>query len=367
MAGTRLVLGLALAALAAPPAKPKNAWKADGSGTDTTLALEAQADASLSLRFRLEALRPKLVLKCHDRKPMVGVFIGPLNENVATVRFDREPAFKVGLYNRVKWGKLWMSSKVVDPDTLFFDKPKEIAASLLRHRKMLVRVTPARQPAQEVTFDLPPLEPHLPAFEKACDLKEPIERPTVPATAPVPTPTPGRSAKPKAGAQLRFGEWKQDVSTSTIDDRPIVLLSLPPAKGSSASQPASLVLRCREKEAEAFLSFERPIFGPLGSHLVVRPSADGRASDKEWWLAPSTDRRAYFFDSAPRLLKRLLASQELRLAYRPRKRPENHDWMPEGESVFRLGGIDRASKAFLEACPIDLAKVKVKDGLATIP
>ena len=105
----------------------------------------------------------------------------------------------------------------------------------------------------------------------------------------------------------------------------------------------------------------------MGPYLVVRASADGGAQDKEWWLAPSTDKRAYFFSSTPQLLKRLLASQELRLAYRPRKHPEEYPWMPKGEAVFSLAGLDRASDAFLNACPIDLAKVKVKDGLAKLP
>lgn len=155
--------------------------------------------------------------------------------------------------------------------------------------------------------------------------------------------------------------------TSKLDDRPIVVLSLPEAKGSSSSRPVSLVLRCREKETEAFLSFDLPLFGPRGSYLVVRASADGGAEDEEWWLARSTDGKAYFFGSTPQLLKRLLAAQQIRLAYRPRKRPENHAWMPEGQAVFILAGLDRASKAFLDACPIDMAKVKVKDGLAKLP
>jgi hypothetical protein len=367
MGESRLALGLALAALAVPAASPKNTWKASGSGTDMTLTLEAQATAALSIRSTLGPTRPKLVLKCHDRKPMVGVFIGSLDENAATVRFDREPAFRIGLYNRLKWGKLWMTSTIIDPETLFFDRPKQVAASLTRHRRMLVRVTPAFRPAQEVTFELPDLEPLLPAFEKECDLKEPIERSSAAAAAPPPAPPPSRSAKPPAPALQTFGGWRQSVTTSKIDDLPIILLSLPQTKGSSASRPASLVLRCREKEAEAFLKFDLPLFGPRGGYLVVRASVDGGTQVEEWWLAPSTEGRAYFFGSAPQLLKRLLASHELRLAYRPRKHPESYTWMPQGESVFSLAGIDRASKAYLDACPIDLAKVKVKDGLAKIP
>lgn len=358
---------LALAALAAPPAYSQTVWKVSGSGTDTTLTLEAQAAASLSVLSAKGVTRPKLILKCHDRKPMVGVFVGSLNENVATVRFDREPAFRAGLHNRQKRGKLWMTATIIDPETMFFDKPAPIAASLLRYKQMLVRVTPAHRPTQEVTFDLPSLEPQLAAFEQACDLEKPIERPTV-AAAVSPPPAPlARSAKPGSPRLEKFGEWRQSVTTSKVDDLPVVLLTLPQAKGSSSSQSASLVLRCREKEAEAFLDFGLPLFGPRGYYLVVRASADGGPEVEEWWLAASTDTRAYFFGSTPQLLKRLLASQRLRLAYRPRKHPEKHAWMPEGESVFMLAGLDRASKAFLDACPIDMAKIKVKDGLAKIP
>jgi hypothetical protein len=356
---------LVLAALAAPAA-PKSRWTASGSGPDATLTLEAEAAARLTLPPAEGGTKPKLLLKCHDRKPMLGVFIGPLNEDVATVRFDSEPAFKVGLHSRVKWGRLWMTATVIDPGTMFFDKPERMVALLLHHRRLLVRVTPASRPAQEVTFDLPALEPQLAAFEKACDLKEPIERPS-PAAAPRAAP-PSRPAVSKAPSLQKFGSWSQSVTTSKIDDLPVVVLSLPQAKGASGSPSTSLVLRCREKQAEAFLSFGLPLFAaPRGSYLVVRASADGGAQDKEWWLAPSTDKRAYFFGSTPQLLKRLLASRELRLAYRPRKRPENHAWMPKGEAMFALAGLDRASKAFLDACPIDLAKVKVKDGLAKLP
>jgi hypothetical protein len=234
---------------------------------------------------------------------------------------------------------------------------------------MLVHLTPAKRPSQDVTFDLPKLEPQLGAFEQACDLKEPIERSSVaalPPSAAPPKAPPAKSAKPAAPGLQKFGEWRQSIATSKIDDRPIVLLSLPEAKGSSSSKPVSLVLRCREQETEAFLSFDIPLFGPRGAYLVARASADGGAEDEEWWLAPSTDGKAYFFGSAASLLKRLLASQKLTLAYRPRKRPENHAWMPQGTSVFTLAGLDRASKAFLDACPIDMAKVKVKDGLAKL-
>lgn len=367
MGGSRLAWPLALAALAAPPAHSQSAWKLSGSGSETTLTLEAQGAASLYIDYGRSPARPKLILKCHDRKPMVGVFIGKLNENVATVRFDREPAFKVGLHNRVRWGKLWMYSTILDPETMFFDKSAEIAASLLRHKKMLVQVTPAYRPSQEVTFDLPRLEPQLAAFEQACDLQKPIAPPGV-APAPPPRTVPlARPAKPAAPGVAKFGGWTQSLTTSKIDDRPIVLLSLPQGKQSSSSTLASLVLRCRENETEAFLSFSQAMFGSPGSHLAVRASVDGGPEVKEWWLAPSTDRTAYFFDSAPRLLKRLLASKQLRLVYRPRKHPESYGWMPEGEAVFTLAGLDRASKALLDACPIDMAKVKVKDGLAKLP
>jgi hypothetical protein len=364
----RLVWGLALATLA-PTASPKVAWRASGSGTDTTITLEAPG-----ARPTFSPVWPKLVLKCHDRKPMLGFFIGSLdfmgslNENVATVRFDREPAFRIGVYNWVKWSKLWMKSTTIDPGTVFFFKPEQMVASLLRHRRMLVRVTPSYGPAQEVSFDLPGLEQQLPAFEKACDLKEPIERAVqAPASPPRSAPA-ARPAAPVAPPLQTFGAWTQSVTTSKVDDLPIVVLSLPPARGAPASRLASLVFRCREKQTEAFLSFDLPLSAAQqGAYLVVRASVDGGAQDKEWWLAPSTDQRAYFFGSAPQLLKRLLASQELRLAYRPRKRPENYEWMPKGEAVFKLAGLDRALRAFLGACPIDLAKVKVKDGLAKLP
>lgn len=361
-----LIGALALAAASASAANPRSAWKLSGSGTETTLTLEAQANASLTVGSR-STTRPKLILKCHERKPMVGLFIGYLNEKVATVRFDSEPAYEVGLRNKTKRGKLWLP-EAVDPETVFFDKPERMVGSLLRHRKMLVRVTPAKRPSQEVTFDLPRLDRDLTTFEKACDLKEPIERPSA-TTKAAAEPATGPSVKspgPAPGSRT-FGAWQQSIQTSKIDDLPIVLLSVR-EEGRRSRRTASLVLRCREQKADAFLTFSLPLFPPRGSDLIVRASVDGGTQGKEWWLSPSTDGAAFFFySSAPVLLKRLLASNELRLAYRPRKIRKDHAWMPEGEAVFRLAGLDRASRAFLDACPMDLAKVKVRDGLPKIP
>lgn len=362
MRNTRLAWPLVLAALGAPPAHSQTEWKASGSGADMTLTLESQATASLDVRTGKSVTRPKLILKCHDHKPMVGIFIGSLNQPSATVRFDREPAFKADLHNRTKWGKLWMTSTVIDPETKFFAGPAEIAAAFLRHKTMLVRVTPANRPSQEVTFELPELLPQLAAFEQACGLEKPIERPSVAAAATQPAAAPAA-----APAIEKFGEWRQSLAASKLDDRPIVLLSLPQANESSLTKSASLVLRCREKTTDAFLSFGFPLFGARGAYLAVRASADGGPEAKEWWLSPSTDGVVYFFGSAPQLLKRLLASRELKLAYRPKKRPENYTWMPQGEAVFTLAGLDQASKPYLEACPVDMAKVKVKDGLPPLP
>ena len=343
-------------------------WVSTGSGTDTTLTLEAPHAAALDTRTK-GAARAKLLLKCHDKKPMVGVFIGTLNEPFATVRFDKEPAFRAYLRNRTKWGLLWTTQTVIDPETKFFEKPAEIAAALLRYQTMLVRVTPENKPTQEVVFQLAPLLPELAAFEKACGLEKPIERPAVASgTTGAAPPAAPRASSPGTAkpAVQKYGEWRQTISTSSIDDRPIVLLSLTQGKGSSAKSSANLILRCREKVADALLGFPIPLFGPKGGYLVVRPSVDGGPQAKEWWLSPSTDGGAYFFASPPQLLKRLLASKELRLAYRPSKKPETYTWMPEGEAVFSLAGLDQASKALLESCPIDLAKVKVKDGLPAL-
>jgi hypothetical protein len=290
-------------------------------------------------------------------------FLGSLNENVATVRFDREPAFRIGVYNWVKWSKLWMKSTTIDPGTVFFFKPEQMVASLL-----IVACSSADTVARAGPGGDSTSRPRTRPASIACDLKEPIERAVqAPASPPRSAPA-ARPAAPVAPPLQTFGEWTQSVMTSKVDDLPIVVLSLPQARGAAASRLASLVFRCREKQTEAFLSFDLPLSAAQqGAYLVVRASVDGGAQDKEWWLAPSTDNRAYFFGSAPQLLKRLLASQELRLAYRPRKRPENYEWMPKGEAVFKLAGLDRASRAFLDVCPIDLAKVKVKDGLAKLP
>jgi hypothetical protein len=349
------------------PLHAQTEWVSTGSGSDTTLTLEAPLAASLDLRSK-KAARAKLILKCHDKKPMVGVFIGALNEPFATVRFDKEPAFKADLRNRTKWGLLWTTQTVVDPETKFFEKPAEIAAALLRHQTLLVRVTPAEKPTQEVVFQLAPLLPELPAFEQACGLEKPIERPAVASATAAAAPAARASSPATAKPTIeKFGEWRRSISTSSIDDRPIVLLSLTAAKGSSAKRSANLMLRCREKVADVFLGFPFGLDGPPASHLAVRASVDGSPQAKEWWLSPSTDRAVFFFSAPPQILKRMLASKELRLSYRPAKRPETYTWMPEGESIFPLAGLDQASQAFLDACPVDLAKVKVKDGLPALP
>jgi hypothetical protein len=153
-----------------------------------------------------------------------------------------------------------------------------------------------------------------------------------------------------------------------LDDRAVVVLS----QTAEAEVPTwfrpvrpTLVLRCREESLEAFLDFGGSWFRGSG-RLIVRASADGDKV-KEWRLAPSTNRRSFFHWSGPQLLKRLLASQQLTLMLGPKKRRDDHAWMPEGELVFKREGLEEASRALIEACEIRLEKVKVKDGLEKIP
>jgi hypothetical protein len=92
---------------------------------------------------------------------------------------------------------------------------------------------------------------------------------------------------------------------------------------------------------------------------VVHASVDGGPS-KDWHLSPSTDRLSAFFKSGPQLLERLLASKQLRIGYGRRKPLEND----AGELVFSLAGLYEASLPWVEACAVDLDRVK--DGLGKL-
>jgi hypothetical protein len=367
-----LVWAATVVPLGAQPSS--SGWALSGSGTDTTVSLDSDTVIRLSLAEpgsggMFGRGRPRLVLSCRDHKLALGVVVGRLASGM-TLRFGSEPAFNPRVSQRTKFGGLLSNSrKVVEPDTLYFDKPAEIVASFLRHRQLLLRLTPTAAPAQETTFSLAGLEAQIAPFEQACGLEEPLPRPQVAATdrAQVVTPEPA-PARPGA-AEERIGDWTVNRATSRVDDRPIVILAQAARTSAGAAFPPSaraptLVLRCRERALTAFLSFQRPLFA--SSSLEAQVTVDD-AKPQRWWFSSSTDGQAYFFNSAPQLLKRLMASRELRLRLGPEKRKEADRWIPEVEAVYGMAGLDKAGAALLEACPLDLSRVKVKDGFAALP
>ena len=354
-----------LLALVAPAASPSTKWVVSGSGPDMAVTLGAQKTTPPPLVQGV----PRLVLSCREQKAEVAIVLAP-GRTPTTLRFDRETAIAARAHQRTKFGGLFSTQpKVVDPDTFYFDKTAEIVSSLLSHQSLLVRSISYGGPVKDSTFGLAGLEPHLAAFEQACGLKQPLPRPAIASGASgSKTVTPVTPPTPAALPVERVGEWKVSRPISPLDDQPIVLLSLaaPPTGSAPASSRATLVLRCRAGEAEAFLDFDWAIPRLSPNYLAVQASVDG-GKHKEWWLYPSSGGRAYFFGSGPQLLKRLLASKEFRLSLGPKKRRGSDSWMPEGELVYSLAGLDRASRAFLEKCPVNLSQVKVKDGLGPLP
>ena len=328
------------------------------------MTVSLQADKAIATSMSAKDLLPALTLLCHDKKGWLGLSIGGLNTASATLRFDRDPAISAPLHHQTKIH--WFSSnrqQVVDPNTYYFDKPGPIVTALLGHQSLLLHVTPENRPIQETTFTLAGFEPLLASFEAACGVETPFERPAAVATGAEPA-----VAVPKPAASPpsieKFGEWRVSRSISKIDDGPIVILSLAPADPLKGR--LSMLLRCREKKAEAYLAFASPLFAPPQALMVVQASVDG-GSSKDWMLTPSTEGRSFFFSSAPQLLKRLLASKELKLVLGPQSRKTRDNWIPEGIASFALAGLDQASKPYVEACGLELATVKVKDGLGTLP
>lgn len=348
-----------LAWLAASPSpSPKTGWVVSGTGAEMTVAVSA--DKPIATSMSAKESRPQITLLCHDKKPWLALSIGALNTASTTLRFDRDAAIQAPVHHQTKFSWFSNDRKVVDPNIYYFDKPERLVTQLLGHQTLLLRVTPNDRPSQETTFPLAGLDAHITAFESGCGLEKPFERPSVVAASAAPT------AKPSATAATteKLGEWRVTKTTSTIDDRPIVLLRLSPTP--PAPSRVSLLLRCREKTADAYLGFERPLIAPPHAPLTIQASVDGGTA-KEWVLSPSTDGKSFFFGSGPPLLKRLLAAKQFKFAFGAAKRRPGDSWIPEGEAVFALAGLDQASKPFLEACALDLASVKVKDGLGPLP
>lgn len=346
-------------------------WQAEGAGVDMLLALPAAAPATPSLRG-VKPDVPRLFVRCRDQKLQLGIDGVQLSVDEVTLRFDREPPQTMVLEKKmVRLGNLLHDKWRTEPG-LYFGKPNEALAAFLRHRRLLIRMTPSGSGSIETVFELDGLDALLTGFEQACHVERPVPRPapgTIAEAAPaLPPPSPA-----SLDVQ-RFGQWEARRSVSPLDDRPIVLLSLESETkvNEATKQPLrpTLILRCRERTAETYLHFGSvglPLSRYVGNlgFLRVRASVDGGAPT-EWALSLSTDRRAAFLGAAPQTLKRLLASHQLRLDFGPEKRKDYDAWMPDGHAVFELSGLADASRAFFEACPIELGKVKVKDGLGPL-
>jgi hypothetical protein len=367
---------LAIAAFVTLPLLPvpsAGEWVVEGTGAEMALVLAADRPIAGAGLLGKQTI-PKLALRCHEGRPRLALDDvdlaepgGPVRQPEVTLRFDRDEARTENLGYELAPREL--KDTLLDRNRrrlagYFFHNPEKEVAAILGHHRLLIRLYPEGGGSQNADFSLAGLEELLPDFERACGMNKPFPRPSAPL-AELPASPPSASASP---GLVQHGAWELSESVSRLDDRAVVVLSQTSeakVRTKYASVPVTLVLRCREEKAEAYFHFGGATLVGYGG-LIVQVSADGDKV-KPWSLAPSTDYRSFFHWSAPQLLKRLLASRQLKLVMGPRKRHDADAWMGEGEVVFKTDGLEEASRPFIEACDIRVEKIKVKDGLEKIP
>ena len=342
--------GMALL-LAASAATAESQWKRSGAGPALELSLPSTtAEPPSRSQWSIKPLS-EVLIRCRDHKPQVGLAPGSLagekSGSTVKVRFDQEQArdYVVTSENLTK--------DFLAGEINHFANPRAVIEALLAHRSMLVRYTANGGQSKEAAFDLSGLDVAIGDFEQACGIAKPFAR-SSPNGAP-------RAAEPRAdpqaaspAANVSVGKWSIRQETSKFDDRKTIIVTLEAdqpwivrGKYSYPDKP-TLVLRCREGVAEAYIVQEK-LFSTSQRSIGVKLQFDA-TSPQSAELGLSEDGKVLFFAKASDLVKKMVGARRMAITFKPAK----DDPLPEGDAVFDLTGVDRALDSWLQACPMKL-------------
>lgn len=162
-------------------------------------------------------------------------------------------------------------------------------------------------------------------------------RRATPTPAVTRTPTP-----PPVG-----GKWDVSTDTSSFDDSSTVVLSLDaerPIEGFLESYRPTLILRCQERQIEAYVVTGMAADVEAGNFdgATVRIRLDDAAAET-LNTGRSTDDKALFFENAPQLINRLAQADRLLFSFTP------YNASP-AETSFDLRGLDEVLPQLRTAC-----------------
>lgn len=173
----------------------------------------------------------------------------------------------------------------------------------------------------------------------------PPATPTRAATV-TPTPKPTNTPKPTATPVLT-GKWQVETEKSSFDDSATVFLTLEAnadITGPIGNYRPALLLRCKEKETEAFFDVGmQPDLEGLSDTATVRLRLD---QEKAYTIqaGKSTSGNALFVHDPKPFIEQLLKHKQLVMGFTPFS-------AAPVETTFDLGGLDEAIKPLREACP----------------
>jgi type VI secretion system protein VasI len=178
------------------------------------------------------------------------------------------------------------------------------------------------------------------------------------AQAPVSAGSQAPAAQPPAGQtsaatdSTDTGAWTRNDETDGLDNSKIVIFSLTADSGNvgligkpGLKRPPLLILRCKEHQAQVFVSFDLPVTGS-GEDVPVQYRI-GASPPASMDLARSEDETSFgdwTTASAAPLIEKLETGQDFFV----RAKSGNGR---TSEALFKLAGIDAAVKPIREACP----------------
>jgi type VI secretion system VasI family protein len=192
------------------------------------------------------------------------------------------------------------------------------------------------------------------ATGRAVGTGQEAKRPDAPAqqSAAVPAPADAKSPPP-VSADATDGEarWANQEDTSGLDHSKTQIAALPATKGyvgninrAGLRRGPILVIRCRERQTQMYVSFDTSVAG-LGGEVPVQYRVGDRPVVKAVW-GGSQDHDGYgVWSSTPAILliKALLDADEFFVRADERI-------MGSSEALFQLKGISAAVKPVRDAC-----------------
>jgi type VI secretion system protein VasI len=169
-------------------------------------------------------------------------------------------------------------------------------------------------------------------------------KPATPTTKATVAPTTEPTATP-----MPMGKWSVDHGKSSFDDSRTVVVSLDAEgdiSGPYETYRPSIILRCKEKETEAYINIGMQPDVESGNYdgATIRYRFD-KESAKTDIASKSTDNLALFLDGPQTYIAAMLKHDEMVFGFTP------FNGSP-AETTFDLRGLSEAIKPLREVCPI---------------